>query len=90
MKKTTLALCLTALGMSLSVNAKTLTLGHSMNLESSAHKGMEIFAEKVKEKSNGEMTVRIYPNGYSRFRERTSRAGRYRCFRYGEDYGFIS
>ncbi len=43
--------------------AQQLTLGHSMNTENAAHQGMLVFAEKVKEKSNGKLTVRIIPNG---------------------------
>jgi len=45
------------------LNAKQLTLGHAMSLESAAHKGMVIMAEKVKAKSNGDLTIKIFPNG---------------------------
>ncbi|MDN2663557.1 TRAP transporter substrate-binding protein [Psychromonas sp. 14N.309.X.WAT.B.A12] len=61
MKKILLPL-LTTLLLSPSVYAKTLNLGHAMSLESAAHKGMMIMAEKVKEKSDGELTIRIFPN----------------------------
>ena len=46
-----------------SINAKELTLGHAMSLESAAHKGMVIMAEKVKAKSGGNLTIKIFPNG---------------------------
>jgi len=45
------------------LNAKELTLGHAMSLESAAHKGMVIMAEKVKAKSDGKLTIKIFPNG---------------------------
>ncbi|WP_394244726.1 TRAP transporter substrate-binding protein [Vibrio astriarenae] len=63
MKHKLLTLAAASVLMAFGANAKTLTLGHAMNLESAAHAGMEIFAEKVSEKSNGEMNVRIFPNG---------------------------
>jgi tripartite ATP-independent transporter DctP family solute receptor len=44
------------------VYAKQLNLGHAMSLESAAHKGMVIMAEKVKMMSNGDLTIRIFPN----------------------------
>jgi len=46
-----------------SVHAKQLNLGHAMSLESAAHQGMVIMANKVKEKSNGKLTIKIFPNG---------------------------
>lgn len=45
------------------LNAKQLTLGHAMSLDSAAHKGMVIMAEKVKAKSDGTLTIKIFPNG---------------------------
>ncbi|MDG3086523.1 TRAP transporter substrate-binding protein [Vibrio hannami] len=63
MKKTTLTLAAASILLACGAQARTLTLGHAMNLDSAAHKGMEIFAAKVKEKSNGEMDVRIFANG---------------------------
>ncbi|CAH0525730.1 TRAP transporter substrate-binding protein [Vibrio hippocampi] len=63
MKKTTLTLAAASILFALGANAKTLTLGHAMNLESAAHKGMVIFAEKVEEKSKGELKVKIFANG---------------------------
>ncbi|NLS13763.1 TRAP transporter substrate-binding protein [Vibrio sp. SM6] len=63
MNKKCLALTAASVLLAFGVNAKTLTLGHAMNIESAAHAGMTIFAEKVKQKSNGEMDVRIFPNG---------------------------
>lgn len=63
MKKTTLTLAAASILFALGANAKTLTLGHAMNLESAAHKGMEIFATKVEEKSKGELKVKIFANG---------------------------
>ncbi|WP_117232763.1 TRAP transporter substrate-binding protein [Vibrio maerlii] len=63
MKKTLLTLTAASVLLAFGANARTLTLGHAMNVESAAHAGMTIFAEKVKEKSNGEMSVKIFPNG---------------------------
>ncbi len=62
MKKTLLSLIAASVLFSAGANAKVLRLGHAMSLENAAHKGMVIFADKVKEKSNGELTVRIFPN----------------------------
>ncbi|MGX9416197.1 TRAP transporter substrate-binding protein [Vibrio sp. RC27] len=63
MKKLVLPLLITSLFASVNVSAKMLTLGHAMSLESAAHQGMVIMADKVKEKSNGELTIKIFPNG---------------------------
>lgn len=62
MKKLILPLVIASLFSSANVLAKQLTLGHAMNLDSAAHKGMVIFADKVKEKSDGDLTVKIFPN----------------------------
>lgn len=62
MKKLLLPLAITALFTHFNASAKQLTLGHAMSLDNAAHKGMVIFADKVKEKSNGELTVKIFPN----------------------------
>lgn len=62
MKKLILPLAIATLFTNFSASAKTLTLGHAMSLDNAAHKGMVIFADKVKEKSNGELTVKIFPN----------------------------
>lgn len=61
MKKLLIPLVSTLL-MAPGVYAKQLNLGHAMSLESAAHKGMVIMAEKVKEKSNGDLTIKIFPN----------------------------
>ncbi|GLO63618.1 C4-dicarboxylate ABC transporter substrate-binding protein [Vibrio sp. MACH09] len=63
MKKTLITLVATSVLSTFAVNAKTLTLGHAMNLDSAAHAGMVIFADKVKEKSAGDINVKIFPNG---------------------------
>ena len=63
MKQTILTVAAASMILAFGAQARTLTLGHAMNLESAAHAGMEIFAAKVKEKSNGEMDVKIFPNG---------------------------
>ncbi|RCS69963.1 TRAP transporter substrate-binding protein [Vibrio casei] len=62
MKNLLLPLAIATLFTNFSASAKTLTLGHAMSLDNAAHKGMVIFADKVKEKSNGELTVKIFPN----------------------------
>ncbi|WP_319531660.1 TRAP transporter substrate-binding protein [uncultured Cohaesibacter sp.] len=42
--------------------ARNLTLGHAMSTDNAQHQGMQIFADLVKEKSNGDLTVQIFPN----------------------------
>lgn len=42
--------------------AKTLKLSHNQGKEVPVHKAMQIFADKVKEYTNGDIRVRIYPN----------------------------
>ena len=61
MKKILIPL-ITTLLLAPSVYAKQLNLGHAMSLDSAAHQGMVIMAEKVKAKSNGELTIKIFPN----------------------------
>lgn len=63
MKKLVLPLLFASLFGSATASAKMLTLGHAMSLESAAHQGMVIMADKVKEKSNGDLTIKIFPNG---------------------------
>lgn len=63
MKKLVLPLLVASIFSSATVSAKMLTLGHAMSLESAAHQGMVIMADKVKEKSNGDLTIKIFPNG---------------------------
>jgi tripartite ATP-independent transporter DctP family solute receptor len=62
MKKRHLALAVASLFVGLNAQARQLTLGHAMSLENAAHKGMVIFADKVKEKSHGDLTIKIFPN----------------------------
>ncbi|MFT6927798.1 MAG: tripartite ATP-independent transporter DctP family solute receptor [Psychromonas sp.] len=62
MKKRYLPLLIASLLVGFNASAKQLTLGHAMSLENAAHKGMVIFADKVKEKSAGELTIKIFPN----------------------------
>jgi len=38
-------------------------LAHGLSEDHAVHKGMVDFAERVKEKSNGTLTINIYPNG---------------------------
>ncbi|MGM0876800.1 MAG: TRAP transporter substrate-binding protein [Bacillota bacterium] len=45
------------------VGAKTLQVGITLAEDSHYYKGLEHFAELVEEKSNGELTVEIFPNG---------------------------
>ncbi|MEE7534240.1 TRAP transporter substrate-binding protein [Klebsiella huaxiensis] len=46
-----------------SVEAVTLKLSHNQDKTHPVHKAMENFAAKAKEYSNGDVTIRIYPNG---------------------------
>lgn len=43
--------------------AVTLKLSHNQDKSHPVHKAMDFFAKKSKEYSNGDVTVRIYPNG---------------------------
>ncbi len=43
-------------------NTKSLKLAHSLDVTHPVHKGMEYMAEKVAEKSNGQLTIEIYPS----------------------------
>ncbi|MEL0635867.1 TRAP transporter substrate-binding protein [Marinomonas sp. TI.3.20] len=43
--------------------AETLKLSHNGDTKSPVHKALKFFANEVKEKSNGELKVRVYPNG---------------------------
>lgn len=63
MKNILLPLLVATLFLTPHVYAKQLNLGHAMSLESAAHKGMVIMAEKVREKSKGNLTIKIFPNG---------------------------
>ncbi|CAM3065002.1 TRAP transporter substrate-binding protein [Vibrio rarus] len=63
MKKALATLAVASILATFGVSARTLTLGHAMSLDSAAHAGMTVFAEKVKEKSGGDLTVKIFPNG---------------------------
>lgn len=42
---------------------KVVYLAHALPTSHPVHKGMEVFAEAVKEKSNGKLTVKIFPDG---------------------------
>lgn len=46
-----------------SPRAVTLKLSHNQDKSHPVHKAMEFFAKKSKEYSNGDITIRIYPNG---------------------------
>ena len=43
-------------------SSKTLKLGHGLDPSHPVHKGMVFMAEKVAEKSNGQLTIDIYPS----------------------------
>lgn len=44
-------------------NQKVVYLAHTLPTSHPVHQGMEVFAEKIKEKSKGKLTVKIFPNG---------------------------
>ncbi len=48
--------------VSFSLHSKTLTLGHAMSVDSALHQGMLVFAEKVKQRSHGDITIEISPS----------------------------
>ena len=43
-------------------SSKTLKLGHGLDPSHPVHKGMVFMAEKIEEKSNGQLTIDIYPS----------------------------
>lgn len=44
-------------------NEKVVYLAHTLPISHPVHQGMEVFAEKVKEESQGKLSVKIFPNG---------------------------
>ncbi|MCH1613721.1 MAG: TRAP transporter substrate-binding protein, partial [Flavobacteriales bacterium] len=44
-------------------NIKTLKLGHGLDVSHPVHKGIVFFAEDLNKRSNGSLTIKIYPNG---------------------------
>lgn len=69
MKKSLLISLATLATACLPLQAKTLVLSHAMSLDSAAHQGMVIFAEKVQQKSYGKLTIEIKTDsefGYGR------------------------
>jgi len=50
------------LGCTAESNVTTIKLGHGLDPTHPVHKAMEFMAEKVKEKSNGQLQVAIYPS----------------------------
>lgn len=44
-------------------NQKVVYLAHTLPTSHPVHQGMEVFAEKVKEESGGELSVKIFPDG---------------------------
>lgn len=64
MKKiTAITLALASLGLSFSASALTLRLADTMPTGLPNSEGVAFFSEKVKEYSNGDMTVKVFPNG---------------------------
>ena len=61
LKKALLAAAVASLAFSAQA-AVTLKLSHNQSKEIPVHKAMEAFADKVKEYTNGEVKIRIYPN----------------------------
>ncbi|CDL84328.1 TRAP transporter substrate-binding protein [Xenorhabdus szentirmaii] len=51
-----------AFGVSHTFAATTLKLSHNQNRDHAVHKAMTQFANEVKEKTNGEVRIRIYPD----------------------------
>lgn len=51
------------LGCTRARDTREIKLAHGLNKDHAVHKGMVDFAERVKKKSNGKLTVSIYANG---------------------------
>ncbi len=58
-----LALPVLLLGCQSAQQHKTLKLAHGLDPSHPVHKGMEVMAEKLKEKSGGKLELEIYPSG---------------------------
>ncbi len=68
MKKNQLVLGILAMASTLTLNAAfaervTLKLAHNLDPTHVVHQALETMAKEAKEKSNGEITIRIYPSG---------------------------
>ncbi|MCO4787061.1 MAG: TRAP transporter substrate-binding protein DctP, partial [Marinomonas atlantica] len=57
------ALIVGCLGVSSFSYAETLKLSHNGDTKSPVHKALKYFADEVKEKTDGDLKVRVYPNG---------------------------
>lgn len=57
------ALIVGCLGVSSFSYAETLKLSHNGDTKSPVHKALKHFADEVKEKTDGDIKVRVYPNG---------------------------
>lgn len=57
-----LVLVLAASACSKLTNTKSLKLAHALDVTHPVHKGMVFMAERVAEKSNGQLTIEIYPS----------------------------
>jgi tripartite ATP-independent transporter DctP family solute receptor len=44
------------------IGPKTLKLGHGLNVDHPVHQGMEIMAQRLAEKSDGQLLIEIYPS----------------------------
>jgi tripartite ATP-independent transporter DctP family solute receptor len=51
------------MGISSMSFAQTLKLSHNGDVKSPVHKALKFFADEVQEKTNGDLKVRVYPNG---------------------------
>ena len=68
MKRLLLVICMVAIALTMvfaqaqTEKAMTIKLGHIRDAEHPTHKGALLFADLVKEKSDGRITVNVYPN----------------------------
>ena len=58
-----LSLSVALCGFISNVEARELKLGHNMTETHAQHKGMMLFADLLKEKSGGKLTLKVFPNG---------------------------
>ena len=70
LKKALLAAAVATLALGAQA-AVTLKLSHNQSKDIPVHKAMQAFADKVKEYTNGEVKIRIYPTS-SRMRRTTT------------------
>jgi len=58
-----IGICLSIFSCQTKSNVEVIKLAHSLTKDHAVHKGMVDFADRIKEKSNGTLAIKIYANG---------------------------